>query len=165
MPIISLLLRYKKYILGLLVIVAVVIYLIFFTTETTIDKPTTPPVVSKTEGLSVVNTTPVGNIESLDVLYPIAVEFNTDLDGNADGIVVTTVPSIRLKKYVLSSNPKTLWIEPAVTQSKDVQGWLDGVEYTITVARGSKSLSGLVLENNYSFKFRNSSENTYMMVD
>jgi len=159
------LLRYKYYLLGLLVLSVVVLFTVFLAPKDITEQPVTPPVVSKTEELSVVSVSPVGNFESLDVLQPIAVEFNRDIGSDGNGVVITTSPTIRLKKYVLSPNQKVLWIQPAVVQSKEVQGWLDDVEYTITVGKGSISVDGAVLKDSYIFKFRNSPGNVYMMVD
>ncbi len=159
------LLRHKYYLLGLLVLSVAVLSTVFLAPKDTTEQPVTPPVVSKTEDLSIVSVSPVGNFESLDVLQPIAVEFNRDISSDGSGVVITASPTIRLKKYVLSSNPKVLWIQPAVVQSKEIQGWLDDVEYTITVGRGSRSADGASLKDSYIFKFRNSPENVYMMAD
>lgn len=138
----------------LAVLMLVMIYLLF--TKYYNQQSEKPPVIKKSvESLLVLEAAPVGVIESLDNLYPVYIEFNQDVSKSLDYLFIDIKPYIKYRKFVLSSNPNRLWIEPDNKDptSGDIIGWENNLVYKVTVLKGSRTIQGHLISEDYSFSF------------
>ena len=115
--------------------------------------------------LEVVSADPIGEVKSLNTLFPVSIRFNASIGTDVSGILVSIVPNVPFDKYVLSTYPNVLWVEPKPVDKAEEYGWVDGVKYTILIGKGSKSFSGAILEEDYSFSFSNSTEGVSMFAE
>ena len=60
----------------------------------------------------------------------------------------------KVKKYVVSSKPDILRIAPENINADS--GWVDDVQYTVVIKKGSTISNGAVLKDDYTFTFINS---------
>lgn len=144
----------KIFLIGLSVgLICVLFYLAFFSPKTA-PNVSKPPVI-EINRLEVLGAGPTGNVEDFNTLFPVSVKFSDVLDPNGTGILVDITPSIPIEKYVLTTYPETLWVQPSTDHKAETYGWVDGTTYTITIKKGSKSPGGAVLQEDYSFSFTN----------
>jgi|GEM_PF-4012783 hypothetical protein len=122
---------------------------------------TKPPVVGLNT-FRVVSAQPIGTVASLNTLLPISVKFSDALGTNVSGMRITISPSIPFETYVLTTQPEVLWVVPAPSSTGQEYGWIDGVEYTVVIAKGSQNSSGALLDEEYTFSFTNATENITM---
>jgi hypothetical protein len=160
--IINLITRKKK--LVIVVVVSVVLISLLILSSTIKPSVVTKPPVVGVNTLEIIGAEPTGEVKSLNTTFPVSVKFNEDLGTDVSGIHVTIVPNIPFDKYVLSTQPTVLWLEPLPDNKSQEYGWLEGVKYTVLVEKGSKSSSGAIVEKDFSFSFSNSAEGVSMFV-
>lgn len=155
--------RNKKFIIYAagVVVVSLLVYIVFFMPG--IQQLTTKPPVVSVNSITVVGSRPAGNIKTLNRLFSASVKFSESIGTDLSGINVFVSPSIGVKKYSVSAEPETLWIEPVNTGVDP--GWKDDVSYTITIKKGSTISSGAVLKEDFSFSFSNSTAGITMYAN
>lgn len=127
-------------------------------------QPVNPPVVGVNK-MEVLGVGPEGDVETIDPTFSVLVKFNENLDGKTDGMLITISPDISFEMFVTSSQPNVLRIVPLVKETDAVIGWVDGTTYTITVKKDSKTSSGAVLNEDYSFSFTRRTENINLDIN
>jgi len=139
-----------------LVLVILMIAIVVVLVRSRDFRPVTPPVVSTNE-LEIVSVDPQGDVQTLNMLVPIAIKFNENLD-DVSNIYVTTSPKVSLKKYTVTSQPNVLWIRPSADKYGENYNWTEKTKYVITVEKGSKLPNGAILSNDFSFDVSFSTE-------
>lgn len=114
-----------------------------------------PPVVEVNK-MEVLNASPAGKLGDMNSLFSVSVKFSENLEPSGNGILVEIVPYVPYKKYVLNTYPDTLWIQPSTEIQADHYGWVDDIQYTVLIKKGSIGGSGSMLQDNYTFTFKNS---------